>query len=120
MSMGGVDLLVSVVVRGASNGMGLRNPVLRATVPAGLTLETAKIDMGDPIDATALAQICTGVPVPAGGGEVVCRLPSPMRLLRNVVTTFRADDAGSIPESLTFTLSADNLPAPLTRTFPVE
>jgi len=114
------SVTAEVYVGGTSGGgMGLRNARISATVPAGLSLESATVASGEPLDAATLAQVCTGLPVPATGGEVVCQLPSPFAIGDRVTMRFQAADAGAVPESLTFAVSADNLPEPVAKTLTV-
>jgi hypothetical protein len=86
----------------------LRRPRLTAELPAGSAVAGARIG-STPADLATLAQICTGLPVPAAGGTVSCLLPSGIDTSTPVTVALTLADPGSGP-TIPFTLAADNLP----------
>lgn len=93
---------------GAAVNRRMHRPVLTAEVPAGLTLLGASIDWQDPsgnpeIPASALAQICEGLPLPPGGGTVTCNLASGFYAHNDLYLVFDAtvDRRFEIPLSFT-------------------
>lgn len=112
--------VATVVVRGSGDDVALRHPRLTAQVPAGVQIAAAKLGNSDPLGAGALAQICTGLPVPEQGGEVSCLLPNGYWSSSALQIAFALASPAPQIYPVPLTLTADNLSAPLSETLSID
>jgi hypothetical protein len=94
-----------------SENLQLRHPRLTSTVPAGLTVTGISIE-GIDLDAGQIAAACGTLRTDANGGTISCELPNGIDLTSGAGILFGPAAAGDY--SLSFTVTADNLPSPIT------
>jgi hypothetical protein len=104
---------VTLQTEDPARGARLHHPRLTVEVPPGLTVASVSYD-GEELSDDDLAAVCGTLPPVAAGGSISCTLPNGMRASTMLSILFDTVPlGGDFP--LSFTLSADNMPAPAVR-----
>ncbi len=91
---------------GPAIGGALRHPRVRATLPAGVTIDRAVIGETE-LTPAQLSELCGTVPAPGAGGEIACALPNGVPA--NLPMTFFVTAASAGPVTIGISIDADNL-----------
>lgn len=101
--------VIEIRLERPAGAASMQRPRLTAEVPAGVGVLSARLGESIAYPAAQLAHICSGLPIPPGGGTVSCQLPNGFESDLALVVAFSLDPAAA-PQQVPVTWSAGNLP----------